>query len=74
MEDIRKVYDSETLSLISHLSQRFWKILNQLSALYISSTDRYTVCNDLLKYSAVAGNTPRVVVPSHGDLRLQIMY
>ena len=36
--------------------------------------DRYTVRNGLLHYSAVAGNTPRVVVPDHGDLRLRIMY
>ena len=40
---------------------------------YRSSTDRYTVQNGLLKYSAVAGDTPRVVVPDHGDLRLRIM-
>ena len=27
-----------------------------------------------MKYTAVAGDTPRVVVPDHGDLRLRIMY
>ena len=30
--------------------------------------------NGLLKYTAVAGDTPRVVVPEYGDLRLRIMY
>ena len=36
--------------------------------------DRYTVHNGLQKYSVVYGDTPRVVVPDHGDLRLRIMY
>ena len=27
-----------------------------------------------MKYSVVTGDTPRVVVPEHGDLRLRIMY
>ena len=36
--------------------------------------DRYTVLNGLLQYSAVAGDTTRVVVPDHDDLRLRIMY
>ena len=36
--------------------------------------DRYAVRNGLLQYSAVAGDTPRVVVPDHGDLPLRIMH
>ena len=36
--------------------------------------DRYTVRNGLLQYSAVAGDTPHVFVPDHGDLRFRIMY
>ena len=28
----------------------------------------------MLNYTAVAGDTPRVVVPAHNDLRLRIMY
>ena len=36
--------------------------------------DIQKVRNGLLQYSAVAGDTPRVVVPKHSDLRLLIMY
>ena len=50
------------------------KSLKDLSALYRSSLDRYTTRNRLLYYTAVAGDTPRVVVPTHNDLRLRILY
>ena len=50
------------------------KNLKQLSLVYRSSTDGCTVRNGQLQCSAVTGDTPRVVVPDHGDLRLRIMY
>ena len=49
-------------------------MLKQLSSVYRSSTDGYTVRHGLLQHSAVAGDTTRVVVPDDGDLRLRIMY
>ena len=57
-----------------HLSYPSGKMLKQLSSVYRSSTDGYTVRNGLLQHSAVAGDTTRVVVPDDGDLRLRIMY
>ena len=45
-----------------------------LPALYRSPTDRYTKRNGLLYYTAVAGDTPRVVVPIIMILRLRILY
>ena len=36
--------------------------------------DRYTTPNGLLYYTAVPGDTPPVVVPTHNDLLLRIMY
>ena len=45
-----------------------------LPALYRSSADRYTTRNGLLYCTAVTGDTPRVVVPTHNDLRLRILY
>ena len=60
--------------LMHHLSQPSWKSLKQLSSVYRPSTDRYTVRNGLLQYSAVVDDIPRVVVPDHGDLLLRIMY
>ena len=61
------------VSSMDHLSQPSLQSLQRLPPIYRSSTDRYTVQNGLLKYSAVAGDTPRVVVPDHGDLRLRTM-
>ena len=57
-----------------HLSHPSGKSLKQLSSVYQSSTDMYKVRNGLFQNLAVAGNTPRVVVPDHGDLRLRIIY
>ena len=45
-----------------------------MSHVYLSSTDKNEVHNDLLQYSAVAGDMPRIVEPNHGDLRFSIMY
>ena len=75
-DDIKKAYteDKDLLRLRDHLMNSFSKSLKDLPALYRSSVDRYTVRNGLLYYTAVAGDTPRVVVPTHNDLRLRIMY
>ena len=59
--------------LMENLLQPSRQSLKRLPPVYRSSTYRYTVHNGLLKYTAVAGDTPRVVVPDHGDLR-RIMY
>ena len=50
------------------------KSLKGLSALYRSSSDRYTTRNGLLYYPAVAGDMPRVVVPAHNNLCSRILY
>ena len=60
--------------LMHHLSHPSGKSLKQLTSVYRFSKDRYTVRNGLLQYLAVAGDTPRVFVPDHGDLRLRIIY
>ena len=59
---------------MDHLVNPSRKSHKDLTALYRSSVDRYTTRNGLLYYTAVAGETPRVVVPDHNDLRLRIMY
>ena len=74
LEDIRKAYDPAMVRLMGHLSYSSGKSLKQLPSVYRSSTDRYIVRNGLLQYLAVAGVTPRVFVPDHGDLRLRIIY
>ena len=76
LEDVRKAYAEvkDLLRLMDHLVNPTRKSLKDLSALYRSSSDRYTTHNWLLYYTAVAGDTPRVVVPAHNDLRLRIMY
>ena len=42
--------------------------------MYRSSANRYTTRNGVLYYTAVAGDAPRVVIPTHNDLRSRIMY
>ena len=74
LDDIRQAYDPEMARLMDHLSHPSPQSLKGLYLVYRSSLDRYTVNNGLLKYSAVDGDTPRVVVPDHGDLRLRSMY
>ena len=59
---------------MDHLMNRTRQSLKDLPALYRSSSDRYTTCNRLMYDTAVAGDTPRVVVPAHNDLRLRTMY
>ena len=60
--------------LMENLLQPSRQSLKRLPPVYRSSTYRYTVHNGLLKYTAVAGDTPRVVVSDHCNLRLRIMY
>ena len=67
LEDIRMAYYPAMVRLMKHVSQTSRQSLKRLPPVYRSSTDRYTVHNGLLKYSAVAGDTPRVVVPDHSD-------
>ena len=59
--------------LMDHLSQPSLQPIKKLPPISILH-GRYTVHNGLMKYTAVAGDKPRVVVPDHGDLRLRIMY
>ena len=59
---------------MDHLVTPPRKSLKYLPALYRSSADRYTTRNGLLYYTAVTGDTPRVVVPTRNDLLLRIMY
>ena len=58
---------------MDHLVTPSRKSLKDLLALYRSSADRYTTRNRLLYYQVVAGDTPRVIFPTHNDLRLSIM-
>ena len=58
---------------MDHLVTPFRKYLKDLPALYRSSADRYTTHNELLYNTAVGGDTPRVVVHTHNDLRLPIL-
>ena len=73
-DDIRQAYDLEMLRLMDHLSHPSPQSMRGFSPVYLSSIDRYTVNNGLLKYSAVDGDTPRVVVTEHVDLQLRIMH
>ena len=57
-----------------HLVTPSSKSLKGLPVLYRSSADQYTTCNGLLYYIAVTEDTPRVVIPTHNDLRLRILY
>ena len=59
---------------MDHVTDPSRKSLKDFPPLYRSSVDRYITRNGLLYYTAVAGDTPRVVVPTHNDLRLRIMY
>ena len=59
---------------MNHLVTPFRKSLKDLTALYQSSADRYATHNGFLYYTVVIGDTPRVVVPTHNDLRLRIWY
>ena len=59
---------------MDHLVAPSRKSLEDLLTLYRSSADRYTTSNGLLYYTAVTGDTPRVVVTTHYYLLLRIMY
>ena len=75
LDDIKKAYagDEAILRLMDHLVTPSRKSLRALPALYRSSADRYTTRNGLLYYTAVTGDTPRVVVHTHNDLHSRIM-
>ena len=76
LDDIKKAYleDKNLLRLTDHLVTPSRKSLKDLPAFYRSSADRYITRNELLYYTAVAADTPRVVVPTHNDLCLRILY
>ena len=76
LDDIKRAYaeDRALLRLMDHLVTPSRKPLKDLPALYRSSADRYTTRNGLLYYTAVTGDTPCVVVLTHNDLLLRIMY
>ena len=75
-DDVRKAYEEDKAlqNLMDHLKNPSSQSLKGLSKQYRSSVDRYTTRDGLLFYTAVSGDTPRVVVPTHNDLRLRIMY
>uniref|UniRef100_A0AAV1UHQ0 Integrase catalytic domain-containing protein n=1 Tax=Peronospora matthiolae TaxID=2874970 RepID=A0AAV1UHQ0_9STRA len=75
-DDVRRAYaqDGEIVKLLTHLSQPSRESLKRLSSAYRSASDRYTTRNGLLYYTAVSGDTPRVVIPDDTDLRLRIMF
>ena len=64
----------DLLRLVNYPLNPSRKYLKDLLALYRSSADRYTTCNGLLYYTAVAGDTPHVVVSTYNDSRLIILY
>ena len=76
LDDVRKAYaeDKDLLQLMDHLVNPTRKSLKDLSALYRSSSNRYTSRNGFLYYTAASGDTTRVVVPAHNNLRLRILY
>ena len=59
---------------MDHLVKSSRQSLKGLPALYRSSSDRYTTRNGLLYYTAVAGDTPRVVILTYNGLHLHVMY
>ena len=75
LDDIRKAYAEDTALLrLDRLVTPSLKSLKDLPALYQSSAGQYTTRNGLLYYTAVTGDTPRVVVPTRNDFLLRIMY
>ena len=76
LDDVRKACaeDKDLLRLMDHLVNPTCKSLKGLSALYRSSSNQYTTHNGRLYYTAVAGDTPRVVVSAHNNLLLRIVY
>ena len=76
LDDIKRAYkEARALqNLMDHIKNPSSQSLKGLSKQYRSSADRYSTRDGLLFYTAVSGDTPRVVVPTHNDLRLRIMY
>ena len=73
---MRKVYagDKDLLRLMDHLVDPSHKPFEYLRELHRSSSDRYTARNKLQYYTAVAEDTPRVVIPTHNEMRLYNTY
>ena len=59
------------MNCLKNPSEHFSK---ELSKQYRSSADRYSTRNGLLNYTAIADDTPRIVILTHKDLRLRIMF
>ena len=76
LDDIRMAcaQDSDLVRLMEYLKDPSKQAKKCLPAMYRSSIDRYTQRDGLLYYTAVNGDTPRVVVPAKHDLRLRIMF
>ena len=73
LDDIRMAcaQDSDLVRLMEYLKDPSKQAKKRLPAMYRSSIDRYTQRDD---YTAVNGDTSRVVVPAQHDLRLRIMF
>ena len=73
---MRKSYveDESLLRLMDYITNPSSQALKSLTPEYRSKTYRYTVHDGKLYYSVVNGDTPRVVIPTHNNLRLRIMY
>ena len=65
--------DKDLLRLMDHLVNPYRQSLKGITGFVPIPWDRYTTRNGLLYYTAVAGDTFRVVVPTHNDLCLHIM-
>ena len=76
LDDVRKSYaeDESLLRLMGYVTNLSSQALKSLTPEYRSKIDRYTSRDGLLYYTSVNGDTPRVVIPTHNDLRLCIMY
>ena len=76
LDDVRKSYtkDEALLGLMSYLSNPSRQAQKRSTSSYRSSADRYADRVGLLYYTAINGDALRVVVPTHNDLRLRIMY
>ena len=74
--DVIKSYagDKDLLRLMDHFIDTSRKSVEDVPALYRFSSDRYTTRNVSLYYTAVAGDTPCVVVTTNNKLRSRIMY
>ena len=70
LDHVRKAYaeDKSLLRLMGYITNPSSQALKSLTTEYRSKIDRYTVRDGLLYYTAVNGDTPRVVIPTDKDL------